>query len=65
MAGEKKPWRKTNPPKKGKGKKDRKKGRGKKSHREVNENDKKALMDFVEHLKGKRRIMVCAFIGLF
>uniref|UniRef100_A0A674AJA1 Coiled-coil domain containing 80 like 2 n=1 Tax=Salmo trutta TaxID=8032 RepID=A0A674AJA1_SALTR len=47
-------------PKKGKGKKDRKKGRGKKNHREVKENDKKALMDFVEHLKGKKRLMVIA-----
>lgn len=60
---------KNNSPKKGKGKKDGKKGRGrgrvKKNHREVNDNNKKALMDFVEHLKGKRRLMVCAFIGLF
>lgn len=54
-------------PKKGKGKKDGKKGKGrgrvKKNHREVNENNKKALMGFVEHLKGKKRLMVCAFIN--
>ncbi|CAB1318298.1 unnamed protein product [Coregonus sp. 'balchen'] len=42
------------------GKKKKGRGRGKKSHREGNENDKKALMDFVEHLKGNRRLMVIA-----
>ncbi|KAL0965711.1 hypothetical protein UPYG_G00284760 [Umbra pygmaea] len=48
---------------KGKGKKDGKKknkGRGRKSHREFNKNDKNALADFVEQLKGNRRLMVIA-----
>ncbi|XP_051907486.1 coiled-coil domain-containing protein 80 [Hippocampus zosterae] len=46
-------------PKKGKGKKGKKgKGRGKKSHKEASEKDKNALKDFLDHLKGKRRLML-------
>ncbi|XP_029921695.1 coiled-coil domain-containing protein 80 [Myripristis murdjan] len=45
--------------KKGKGKKGKKgKGRGKKSNRETNEKDKTALNEFLEALKGTRRLMV-------
>lgn len=45
--------------KKGKGKKGKKgKGRGKKSHQEASEKDKNALKDFLDHFKGKRRLMV-------
>ncbi|XP_047424945.1 coiled-coil domain-containing protein 80 [Mugil cephalus] len=45
--------------KKGKGKKGKKgKGRGKKSNREATEKDKTALKDFVDSLKGTRRLML-------
>ncbi|KAM4634252.1 coiled-coil domain-containing protein 80 isoform 2-T2 [Polymixia lowei] len=45
--------------KKGKGKKGKKgKGRGKKSNKETSEKDKAALKEFVDSLKGKRRLMV-------
>ncbi|XP_071769668.1 coiled-coil domain-containing protein 80 [Centroberyx gerrardi] len=45
--------------KKGKGKKGKKgKGRGKKSNREPSDKDKAALKEFLESLKGKRRLMV-------
>ncbi|XP_029300311.1 coiled-coil domain-containing protein 80 [Cottoperca gobio] len=45
--------------KKGKGKKGKKgKGRGKKSNREANENDKTALKEFLDRLKGSRRLML-------
>lgn len=48
--------------KKGKGKKGKKgKGRGKKSNREASEKDKTALKEFVDSLKGARRLMVRAF----
>ncbi|XP_077352593.1 coiled-coil domain-containing protein 80 isoform X2 [Festucalex cinctus] len=43
--------------KKGKGKKG-KKGKGKKSKKEASEKDKTALKDFLDHLKGKRRVML-------
>nr|XP_019937180.1 PREDICTED: coiled-coil domain-containing protein 80-like isoform X1 [Paralichthys olivaceus]XP_019937181.1 PREDICTED: coiled-coil domain-containing protein 80-like isoform X1 [Paralichthys olivaceus] len=45
--------------KKGKGKKGKKgKGRGKKSNREASDKDKSALKEFLESLKGKRRLML-------
>uniref|UniRef100_A0A3P8SHG1 Coiled-coil domain containing 80 like 2 n=1 Tax=Amphiprion percula TaxID=161767 RepID=A0A3P8SHG1_AMPPE len=45
--------------KKGKGKKGKKgKGRGKKSNREASEKDKTALKEFVDSLKGTRRLML-------
>ncbi|XP_062268362.1 coiled-coil domain-containing protein 80 [Platichthys flesus] len=45
--------------KKGKGKKGKKgKGRGKKSNREASDEDKAALKDFLESLKGNRRLML-------
>ncbi len=45
--------------KKGKGKKGKKgKGRGKKSNREASERDKTALKEFLDSLKGTRRLMV-------
>lgn len=45
--------------KKGKGKKGKKgKARGKKSNREVSEKDKSALKEFLNNLKGTRRLMV-------
>ncbi|KAM7392999.1 hypothetical protein PAMA_007899 [Pampus argenteus] len=45
--------------KKGKGKKGKKgKGRGKKSNREASEQDKTALKEFMDNLKGTRRLMV-------
>ena len=45
--------------KKGKGKKGKKgKGRGKKSHKEASEKDKTALKEFLDSLKGTRRLMV-------
>ncbi|XP_063336759.1 coiled-coil domain-containing protein 80 [Pelmatolapia mariae] len=45
--------------KKGKGKKGKKrKGRGKKSNREASEKDKTALKEFLDSLKGTRRLMV-------
>lgn len=48
--------------KKGKGKKGKKgKGRGKKSNREASEKDKTALKEFLDHLKGTRRLMVRTF----
>ena len=56
--------------KKGKGKKGKKgKGRGKKSNREASEKDKAALKDFLESLKGSRRLMVrtsslCSLLSL-
>uniref|UniRef100_A0A3Q1EHC0 Coiled-coil domain containing 80 like 2 n=2 Tax=Acanthochromis polyacanthus TaxID=80966 RepID=A0A3Q1EHC0_9TELE len=47
--------------KKGKGKKGKKgKGRGKKSNREASEKDKIALKEFVDSLKGTRRLMLIA-----
>ncbi|KAL7376339.1 hypothetical protein ABVT39_005991 [Epinephelus coioides] len=47
--------------KKGKGKKGKKgKGRGKKSNREASEKDKAALKEFLDSLKGKRRLMLIA-----
>lgn len=48
--------------KKGKGKKGKKgKGRGKKSNREVSEKDKTALKEFLDSLRGTRRLMVRTF----
>lgn len=48
--------------KKGKGKKGKKgKGRGKKSNREFSEKDKTALKEFLDKLKGARRLMVRTF----
>ncbi|XP_023257288.1 coiled-coil domain-containing protein 80-like [Seriola lalandi dorsalis] len=45
--------------KKGKGKKGKKgKGRGKKSNREASEKDKTALKEFLDNLKGTRRLML-------
>lgn len=45
--------------KKGKGKKGKKgKGRGKKSNREASETDLTALKEFLDSLKGTRRLMV-------
>ncbi|KAK5851930.1 hypothetical protein PBY51_023443 [Eleginops maclovinus] len=45
--------------KKGKGKKGKKgKGRGKKSNREASEKDKTALKEFLDRLKGSRRLML-------
>ncbi|CAK6959366.1 coiled-coil domain-containing protein 80 [Scomber scombrus] len=45
--------------KKGKGKKGKKgKGRGKKSNREASEKDKTALKEFMDNLKGTRRLML-------
>ncbi|XP_071322866.1 coiled-coil domain-containing protein 80 [Trachinotus anak] len=45
--------------KKGKGKKGKKgKGRGKKSNREASEEDKTALKEFLDNLKGTRRLML-------
>ncbi|XP_042365181.1 coiled-coil domain-containing protein 80 [Plectropomus leopardus] len=45
--------------KKGKGRKGKKgKGRGKKSNREASEKDKAALKEFLDSLKGKRRLML-------
>ncbi|AWP15157.1 putative coiled-coil domain-containing protein 80-like [Scophthalmus maximus] len=45
--------------KKGKGKKGKKgKGRGKKSNREVSEKDKTALKEFLDSLRGTRRLML-------
>ncbi|KAM3874346.1 coiled-coil domain-containing protein 80 [Diretmus argenteus] len=50
---------KINSKKKGKGKKGKKgKGKGKKSNREASEKDKTALKEFLESLKGTRRLMV-------
>ncbi|XP_054613154.1 coiled-coil domain-containing protein 80 [Dunckerocampus dactyliophorus] len=51
---------KSNEKKKGKGKKGKKgkKGRGKKSNKELSEKDKSALKDFLDHFKGKRRLML-------
>ncbi|XP_049595002.1 coiled-coil domain-containing protein 80 [Syngnathus scovelli] len=50
---------KQKPRKKGKGKKGKKgKGRGRKSHKEASEEDKTALKDFLDHFKGKRRLML-------
>ncbi|KAJ0015395.1 hypothetical protein NQD34_009015 [Periophthalmus magnuspinnatus] len=46
------------PKKKGKGKKGKKKGRGRKSSRDVSEKDRAALRDFVDSLKGTRRLML-------
>lgn len=49
--------------KKGKGKKGKKgKGRGKKSNREASEKDKEALKNFLDSLKGTRRLMVRIFL---
>ncbi|XP_057675835.1 coiled-coil domain-containing protein 80 [Corythoichthys intestinalis] len=53
----KKDERKDNSKKKGKGKKG-KKGKGKKSQKEASEKDKTALKEFLDHLKGKRRLML-------
>lgn len=48
--------------KKGKGKKGKKgKGRGKKSNREASDKDKAALREFLDSLKGTRRLMVRRF----
>lgn len=48
--------------KKGKGKKGKKgKGRGKKSNREASEKDKTALKEFLDTLRGTRRLMVRTF----
>lgn len=47
--------------KKGKGKGKKGKGRGKKSNRDASEKDKAALKEFVESLKGSRRLMVRVF----
>lgn len=48
--------------KKGKGKKGKKgKGRGKKSNREASDKDKAALREFLDSLKGTRRLMVRLF----
>ena len=56
------PQGKTSSKKKGKGKKEGKgkkgKGRGKKSNRETSDKDKKAMKEFVEALKGNRRLLV-------
>ncbi|KAI9524720.1 hypothetical protein NQZ68_016729 [Dissostichus eleginoides] len=50
---------KKNPKKRGKGKKGKKgKGRGKKSKREFSEKDKTALKEFLDKLKGARRLML-------
>lgn len=50
--------------KKDKGKKGRKgKGRGKKSNREVSEKDKTALREFLDTLRGTRRLMVRMIIA--
>ncbi|XP_061554788.1 coiled-coil domain-containing protein 80 isoform X2 [Phycodurus eques] len=50
---------KENSKKKGKGKKGKKgKGRGKKSHKVASKKDKTAFKDFLDHLKGKRRLML-------
>ncbi|XP_072311462.1 coiled-coil domain-containing protein 80 isoform X2 [Eucyclogobius newberryi] len=49
---------KPSPKKKGKGKKGKKKGRGRKSSREVSDKDRAALRDFVDSLKGTRRLML-------
>lgn len=50
--------------KKDKGKKGRKgKGRGKKSNREVSEKDKTALREFLDALRGTRRLMVRIIIA--
>lgn len=50
--------------KKDKGKKGRKgKGRGKKSNREVSEKDKTALREFLDTLRGTRRLMVRIIIA--
>lgn len=47
----------------GKGKKGKKrKGRGKKSNREASEKDKTALKEFLDSLKGTRRLMVRPFV---
>lgn len=52
--------------KKGKGKKGKKgKGRGKKSNREASEKDETALKEFMENLKGTRRLMVRNFSFCF
>lgn len=52
--------------KKGKGKKGKKgKGRGKKSNREASEKDKTALKEFMDNLKGTRRLMVRTFPFFF
>lgn len=52
--------------KKGKGKKGKKgKGRGKKSNRETSEMDKTALKEFIDNLKGTRRLMVRNFSFCF
>ncbi|XP_077593291.1 coiled-coil domain-containing protein 80 [Stigmatopora nigra] len=48
---------KESPRKKGKGNKG-KKGKGKKSSKEASEKDKTALNEFLDHLKGKRRLML-------
>lgn len=48
--------------KKGKGKKGKKgKGRGKKSNKEASEKDKTALKEFLDSLRGTRRLMVRTF----
>ncbi|XP_056146422.1 coiled-coil domain-containing protein 80 [Lampris incognitus] len=47
---------KTNPKKKGRGKKG--KGRGKKSNSETSDEEKTPMKEFVDSLKGKRRLMV-------
>lgn len=53
---------KQNSKKKGKGKKGKKgKGRGKKSNREPSETDITALKEFLDSLKGTRRLMVRTF----
>lgn len=45
--------------KKGKGKKGKRgKGRGRKSNRETSERDKRVMKEFVDSLKGRRRLMV-------
>lgn len=49
--------------KKGKGKKGKKgKGRGKKSNREASETDITALKEFLDTLRGTRRLMVRTFL---
>lgn len=56
---------KQSPKKKGKGKKGKKgKGRGKKSNKEVSEEDKVVMGNFLNSLRGSRRLMVRTF-GLF
>ncbi|XP_077441436.1 coiled-coil domain-containing protein 80 [Vanacampus margaritifer] len=59
VEGKKENEEKENSPKKGKGKKGKKgKGKGRKSKKEASEKDKTALKDFLNHLKGKRRLML-------